>query len=431
MMNNKITLTLKALVAAFMVTAAGCTRDISTDTLASYPQIQEVFLDGFAPDLQFQAWGKVTNFSIDAQTQYEGTTAMKIEVPAPNDPLGSWAGGTFYSTTGRDLTGYDALVLYAKASVPTSVEVGLGNYGNADYLVSVKDVALNHNWKQIIIPIPNAAKLVSEEGLFYYSAGAVDGEGYTIWFDEVQFAKLELLAHARIDDIDLPGFPGSLNIGKLTETVNLPNGVNQQMEVTPNYFNFETSDPEVVSVEDNVLTVHKSGKAVITLKEAQGSINVECYDYAPTPEHPAAGVVSLFSDSYENRITANWNPRWEWSTAEFTEIESGTNHIAYYSGLNFVGIVFDDVADCSAQTHLHLDLLCTKEINAGSEVKIEVHTKDGSSMVYTVTQASHPDFTTRKWLSADFPLTGGTRQIAQLVLASNVDNLLLDNIYFH
>lgn len=432
-MSNKYNLSGKLLVAAAVFSLTGCTRDIDTDVLATYPVLSDVFNDEFASDLQYQAWGKVTNFSVDTDTKYDGTSSMKIEVPNPGDPMGSWAGGTFYSTTGRNLSDYDALTFYAKSSIPTKVEVGLGNYDKVEYLVEVQDVKLNTNWNKIIIPIPNPAKLLSEKGLFYYSAGAVDGEGYTIWFDEVRFERLGTLAHAKIEDIEIPGFQGRLNVGTLTEIINLPNGVNQKMLVSPNYFTFESSDASVASIANNVITIQKKGEAVISLKEAEGEIRVNCFDLAPVPQRNASEVLSLFSDSYTNKITANWNPRWEYSTAEYTEINTGDNHIAQYSGLNFVGIVFNAVADCSSKNYLHLDVLCMDEINANSELKIEIHDRNGNNVVYLVRRDTHADFESKQWLSLDIPLNENGKQIAQIVLACSEDipNILLDNIYFY
>lgn len=432
-MNHKINISCKLSVVAVLFSLTGCTRDINTDVLATYPHLSDVFIDEFASDLQYQAWGKVTNFGVDTETTYDGTSSMRIEVPNPSDPMGSWAGGTFYSATGRNLSGYDALTFYAKSSVATAIEVGIGNYDTTEYLVQVNDVQLNTNWSKIIIPIPNSAKLLSEKGLFYYSAGAVNDEGYTIWFDEVKFEKLGTLAHAKIEDIEVPGFPGKLTIGTLTETINLPNGINRKMWVSPNYFTFESSDVNVASVtNDGNITVHKTGEAVISLKEAEGEIKVHCYDFAPTPTKDESEVLSLFSDSYTNKISANWNPRWEWSTAEYTEIDTGDNHIARYSGLNFVGIVFNKTADCSSKTHLHLDVLCMDEVSESTIITVSIY-YGTTEIKYPITLEKYPDFKSKQWLSLDLKLEKENKLIPQLALAcdDNTRNILLDNIYFY
>ena len=255
--------------------AAGCTRALDTDVLASWPDIDEVFIDDFASDLQYQAWGKVTNFSVDYSEVYEGRASMRIEVPNPSDPLGNWAGGTFYSSTGRDLTGYDALTFYAKSSVSTTIETGIGNYDGTEYLAQVSGVPVNTNWTKVIIPIPNPAKLVNEQGLFYYSAGAVNDDGYTIWFDEVRFEKLGTLAHTRIGNMTMAGFPsGDFDLGQITAYVNLPDGTDREMTVSAKYFTFESSAPEVATIEEGVVTFHGGrGEAVFTPETTAGFVS--------------------------------------------------------------------------------------------------------------------------------------------------------------
>lgn len=425
-----------SLVACIVLT--GCTREIDTSIQAGFPTTGDVFIDTFTPDLEYAAWGKVTNFDVDKEVKYQGSASIKIEVPEPNDPMGNWAGGNFYSTKGRDLSQYDALTFYAKSSLPTTITVGFGESGDGKYKVTLPNVKINSNWNKIIIPIPNALKLKAETGLFYYSAGAVDNNGYTLWFDEVKFEKLGTLAHSRIQDMELAGFPGELEIGTLTEIVNLPNGTSQQMQVSPHYFTYESSDNEVASVSGNLISVHKNGTASIRPKEAEGEIKVKGVDVAPTPQEDATKVLSLFSDTYTNTLTANWNPRWEYSTAEYTEINANGNHMAHYTHLNFVGIVLNAQADCSTMNYLHLDLMTLEEIKPDSEFKIEVHNMPpgGNNEVasYPVNPTSHSDFRPGEWLSLDIPLNGLSEKanIAQLVLSTvNLSDIYLDNIFFY
>lgn len=437
-MNNNMKQFGKLAIVALLVAGTGCTRDIDTSTPATYPGLSEVFIDGFASDLQFQAWGKSTNFDVDTQTKYEGTTAMAISVPEPGDPLGSWAGGTFYSTIGRDLSGFDALTFYAKSSATTQLEAGIGNWDEANYIASVSGIDLNEHWRKVVIPIPNPAKLTAEQGLFYYSAGATEeGEAYTIWIDNVRFERLNTLAHHRIADMEVPGFPGNLTLGNLNATINLPDGVDCHMSVSPNYYTFQSSDPEVATVDDNVINIHKGeGSAVITVKEAKGNINVHCYDYAPEPQLPATDVISIYSDTYPAAVSGiTWNPHWNWSTAEYSEIETGNQHIGYYTQLNFVGILFNTTLDCSAKTHMHIDLLCMDEVSAATELKVEIHNAvdDGFNVAYPIRQETHADFKTKQWISVDIPLHADERQIPQLALVCSADitNVLFDNIYFY
>lgn len=434
-MSNKTNLAGRlGLVAAMLCVATACTRDIDSETLATYPDIADVYIDGFASDMQYQAWGKPTNFHTDTETKYEGTSSMRIEVPAPEDPQGNWAGGNFYSTMGRDLTHYDALTFYAKASVSTSIEVGFGNDGgNADYLVSLNNVKLNTNWQKVIIPIPNAAKLLAEKGLFYYSAGMLNNDGYSIWFDDVKFENLGLVAHPEITSVERPAFPGSVEVGQLNCTFSLPNGSTQAMQVSPKYFSFVSSDESVASVEGDSITVHHSGETVLTAREAAGQIKLRCYDYAPEPTQPASQVISLFSDAYTNVITANMNPHWQYSTAEYEEINTGKQHVAKYSALNFVGIVFDSAVDCSNMTHLHMDLMSLDDVPTTAKFALEVQ-NGTKNATYNLTPARNADFKQNTWCSIDVPIAilGSNKNVIQLVLScEGIQNVLIDNIYFY
>ena len=167
------------------------------------------------------------------------------------------------------------MTFYVKSSASTKIEVGLGSYGdNPEYTATIAGVTADANWRKVIIPIPNPAKLTAEKGLFNFSAGTNDtgGQAYTLWIDEVKYEKLGTLAHTRIKDVNMAGFPtGNIEIDELTAYVNLPNGVNQEMTVSSKYFTFDSSNPEVATVEGNIISFHgMKNRAVLTPKEAEG-----------------------------------------------------------------------------------------------------------------------------------------------------------------
>lgn len=443
-------------VAAAAMMAAGCTRALDTDILATYPDIAEVFLDEFASDMDFQAWGKATNFSIDYDEKYEGRSAMRIEVPVPSDPQGNFAGGIFFSSIGRDLTGYDALTFYAKSSVTATMVAGIGNFADTDHMAQVDEVELTTSWTKVIIPVPNPAKLVAEYGLFYYSAGAVNNESYTIWIDDVRYEKLGTLAHYRIQPVEKLGIVGSeMEMEELTQTVNLPNGRDCRMTVSSSCFTFESSDSGVAEVDGNRLRIRGAGEAEITVKEADGEITVRGIDIGTPeePDRPASEVLSLYSDSYENAVGVNWNAMWQWSTAVYDELGlSDGGHIGWYTDLNFVGITFNSPLDCSEMTHLHIDMLSVGEVSANTKVSVSVFFNTGTDgsgsttfneVKVPVTQAAYPDFSTGKWLPVDIELPEnqkGTGIVTQLSLSCDADtstgdvetmSILIDNVYFY
>lgn len=417
---------------------AGCEREINTDVPATSPEVAEVFLDGFAAGVDFQAWGKTTALSQDNETKYSGTASLRVDVPSPDDVLGNWAGGVFFAEAGRNLSAYDALTFYVKASASTKIEVGLGSYGdNPEYTATIADVTADANWRKVIVPLPNPARLTAEKGLFNFSAGTNDteGEAYTLWIDEVKYEKLGTLAHTRIENTSMAGFPtGDIEINELTAYVNLPDGVDQKMTVSSKYFTFSSSNPEVATVEGNVITFHGAkDRAVLTPNEAEGAITVTgVYDFAPEPDKDADGIISLYCDKYENTLSSPMNGYWApYQTTTNNEIELGDDiHIMHYGNFNFVGIVLDEDADTEGKTYVHIDILLQDKVeDAQIDVSADINADGVAAGKLTV------PLKTGKWVPVDVPLNGETI-IHQLQLAVTsgtpaYQDILVDNIYFY
>ena len=434
---NRYRLYLYIPLASVLITSAGCTRDIDTDVLATSPSLSEVFIDGFASGVDYQAWGKPTNLNQDTETKYSGTTSLRVEVPNPADLMGNFAGGTFFAEAGRDMSGYDALTFYAKSTVPTTIVTGIGNYGdNPEYTVTLSDVKLDVNWKKVIVPLPNPSKLTAEKGLFFYSAGAVDDEGYAIWFDEVKFEKLGTLAHTRIADTSMAGFPtGNIEINELTAYVNLPNGIEQEMTVSSKYFTFNSSNPEVATVEENIISFHGAkDRTVLTPNEAEGAITITgVYDFAPEPDKDESQVISLYCDNYTSTLSSPMNGYWApYQTTTSDEITlSEKHHIMHYGNFNFVGIVFDEDANTTGKTYVHMDILLQDNIeNAKIDISADINAAGETAGKLTAVPLN-----TGEWVSVDVPLNGESI-IHQLQMAITEEtptyqNILVDNIYFY
>ncbi len=455
---NHIAYTL--LTAIIITLAVSCKKDTSKMEIATnYPTTPEVFIDAFSRDLKFDAWGKVTAFTIDYAVKYKGTASMKFDIPDASDPAGNFAGGVFYTSMARDLSGYDALTFWAKATQPTTMNTSFGGYpdGPSTFTSALKvalDVKLNSNWQKFVIPIPDPSKLAEMKGMFSYSAGALtDGSGYTIWIDEVKFEKLGTLAHQQpyisgAAESTTSGFLGqSFTITDCSESVSLPNGVPAKVTFGPSYFNFASSDLNVATVTDEgVVTLVGPGAAKITASingvSALASVTINTVDMPPTPTVDPAKVISLSSDAYTNIQVDNWNPHWTYSTAEFTDINVNGNNIKYYTSLNFVGIVFSShQVNASTMTFLHMDIMTPNAIVAATKFLVEIDDfgangiyggNDDKNIVYTATGSK---FTTGNWLSLEIPISGlnPRAHIAQLVLSTEggMTNVYVDNLYFH
>ncbi|MDZ7613355.1 MAG: hypothetical protein U5K51_06300 [Flavobacteriaceae bacterium] len=122
----KITLLL-ALIFTFTVS---CERDLSDEAeFATFPKTAEVFIDGFSGGLEYLPFSgsKLDAFTVDDETKYDGTAAMRIDVPNFGDPTGAYAGAIFRDANGRDLSDFDALTFWAKASQAATInEIGFG-----------------------------------------------------------------------------------------------------------------------------------------------------------------------------------------------------------------------------------------------------------------------------------------------------------------
>ncbi|MCB9284712.1 MAG: hypothetical protein H6563_11605 [Lewinellaceae bacterium] len=466
MTNRRYTFSATWLVLVLVLfTALSCKRNFDDLEPATYPTTPEVFIDAFSEGLIYAAFGgsKVTAFDVDKDVFYKGTASMKFEVPDAGDPEGAYAGGAFFTEVGRDLSGYDALTFWAKASQPATIDlVGFGNdLAESRFLVTLRDVAVNTNWKKYIIPIPDPSKLTQERGMFLYSEGPENGSGYTFWIDEVKFEKLGTLAHPspgileKQDQVISAETGDKLPIGGLMETFNLPTGVDQRIDVAPAYFSFTSSNTSVATVSSlGVVSVIDAGTAVVkaTLAglEAEGSMTIQSTGTAVSPPAPAPtptvspdSVISLFSNAYTNVPVDTWNTHWQFSTAEDFDITIDGDDVKRYKNLNFVGIEFSSqTIDATEMTHFHLDIWTPDPTDPPAAFKVLLVDFGADGTYGGGDDSSHelaftsPTLASETWVSLDVPLSsfaGLTHRahLAQLVLSGDLPNVFLDNVYFY
>jgi hypothetical protein len=443
---------------------SGCERDPDVLEPATYPDIPEVFIDGFSSGLNYAAFGgsKVTAFDVDKEVKYSGTASMRIEVPDFEDPLGAYAGGVYFTSVGRDLSDYDALTFWAKASQPANIDiVGIGNdLGTSRNQATISGLALNTNWKKYSIPIPDPARWKAERGMFFYSEGPENDRGYTIWFDEVKFEKLGTIAHPRPfilngqDQNTIAAVGQTLNIGDIYILFNMPNGTDERVNVSPSYFTFTSSDESVATVNENgQITVIAMGTAKITAAygsmNATGSITVNVEELpapAPVPTAPAENVISLFSNAYSNVPVDTWATGWLYSTAVLTELQINGDDVKLYTNLNFNGIEFaSQTIDATQMTHFHMDIWTPDPTASPAAFKVLLvdfgadgvfDGGDDVSHELTFTANTNPALATRQWVQLDIPLSAFTglttrAHLAQLVISGDLPTVYVDNVYFY
>ncbi len=478
MKNIKSHFSITALL-VFLTLAVGCERNLDELPLATnYDTTGDVFIDGFSAGLDYAAWGKVTNFSLDYVEKYSGTASMKFDVPNTGDPFGSTAGGVFQAAAGRDLSGYNVLTFWAKASEPDTLStLGFGNstvkgVDDATYKVTVTNVILTTAWTKFYIPIPDASKLKHEKGMFYYWVDPrKGGNGFTFWIDELKYEKLGTIAHTNAGsiysgkDLTLNNVEnGDYQIPDLSATFNLPTGVNQTVYFPSSYLTMTSSNPTVAAVrKPGNYSVINRGSTLITAKLGEnyvkGSLIINSIGapvlpttVATTPTLSSANVVSIFSDPYTNATIDSYGAFWTWSGGGLTTNNlvydlNGNKYLRYFNFNDtynqkrvFVAISFETTPiDISTMTHFHMDVLVpasAPNLTNVPTIKLEDWGANfgGSSStgIYT-----HPAaLPTNQWVSLEIPLSSfvgltSKSHLVHLILDNFPTVIYADNIYFH
>ena len=160
----------------FLITVS-CEREISDEVeFATFAKTGEIFTDspiGLGTNFYFPFGGsKATAWTVDESEGYESAASMRFDVPNANDPEGSYAGAIFrVDGAGRDLTEFNALTFWAKASQGVAIgSMGFGiDFEEDKHQVTQSNISLSTNWVKYTIPIPDSSKLIEERGMFWYS----------------------------------------------------------------------------------------------------------------------------------------------------------------------------------------------------------------------------------------------------------------------
>lgn len=444
-----------ALTLAFVALVTGCSSH--KGTLEPIPPNTDpvVFIDGFGAAVDYQAFAtsKLDAVGIDETEKYAGAASLRIIVPPVNDPSGFFAGGAFTTNRLRDLSGYNALTFWAKASRAVTLDVvGLGNdnTGTSRYEAKRSSLALTTTWQQFTIAIPYAARLTREGGLFFFAEGPEAGQGCTIWMDEIQYVLSTGISNPR------PSFPPTTLTLDVGSTLNLAgtrviynvNGVDQTIDAAPRYFDFVSTDTTVAKVVDELVRVVGVGTTTITASlggvPAFGTVGLTTTPSpatgAPAPVHTAANVISLYSDAFPNVTVDKWSA--DWDVADVSDVTVGGNPTKKYSGLSYAGIEFiTQTVNATDMTHFHMDVwagegqfIRVKLVDFGADGAFQGG--DDVEHELTFTALTTPAFATGSWISLDLPLSTFTAlttrgHVAQLIISGNTPTVYVDNIYFH
>ncbi len=443
-----------------LVLAAGCDRDSDPVGPAPLPDDAVVFDDNLAEGIDFQAFGgsKLDAVQRDETERQQGQASLRITVPAPDDPTGGYAGGAFVAAVPRNLTEYNAITFWAKASRAANLDVaGIGNdnTGTSLFTAETRGLALTTSWRQYVIPFPLASKLDQERGLFYFAEGAEDGQGYTIWMDNIRFETVSGLGTPRpaIATQSLSLEVGSSAIVAGTVVSWTVAGEEITVLTAPSYFTFASSDAGVATVSDTgEIDVVGEGTATITASlgtlEAAGAITVTTVtgpqDAAPTPTRDASQVISLFSNAYTNVTVDTWSAPWD--DADVEDVQIGGSDVKRYSNLAFAGIEFTSAPiNASEMTHFHMDVWTPDDTDppAAFRIKLVDFGPDGEfgggddvEHEITLNSSTSPALVSGEWSRLEIPLSAfaglTTRgSLAQLIISGDPNTLYVDNVYFY
>jgi hypothetical protein len=437
----------------------GCERDLEDLSPVTNPANPLVFIDGFSAGLNYAAFGGSvpTAFDVDNRVTYNNSAAsMRFDVPNANDPSGLYAGGVFYTETGRDLSGFTALTFYAKASQSANLNlVGFGNdLGALNYQTTISDLGVSTAWQKYYIPVPDPSRLTNERGMFFYSVAPVEGKGFSFWIDEMKYENLGTIAHPQFailngeDQVETSFIGVAKVIGGLTSIFNLPTGINQAVNVAPAYFQFISSNPSIATVDESgrVTVVGGPGNAEITALVgdvvAEGSLTVQsegAFENAPVPTFEPADVISIFSDNYPNVPVDYYNGYWApYQTTLSADFEVGGDHILHYTDFNFVGIEFSaPTIDASSMTHLYMDIYIPNQLTADAKMKFEIVDDAGGGTGTFFKEI--PASMSQQWVRIDMPFDdiaglnsrAALMQIIFVNESGNISNFYADNILIY
>ncbi len=462
----------RALYVLVVLLSFGCTRTEEDLPEALFPATSDVFIDNFiglGSDFYFPYLGaKPDVFSVDRSEGFESEASIRIDVPNADDPGGGFAGAIFrIDGIGRNLSDYNALTFYARASQAATIgEVGFGQDFEGDiHRAFLSNLDFTTNWKKFIIPIPDPEKLLQEKGVFQFAAGGIGAEGqevgYTFWLDEIKFENLPEVAQP------LPQISGGNNATESAfNGITIPitglnviynvDGTDVSVNAAPAYFNFSTSDESVASVGENgVITLNSTGSATITASigeganemSALGSVAVTStgeFDFAPTPPaRDADDVVAIFSDVYNKVNVANYNGFFQFATTQGGAIDILGDDIISYTDLNFVSINIFDAAtvDVTDMTHMHLDVYVRETVDPSDFIRLELINNDGGGSTQSAASVqlqTYSPLLEGRWVSYDIPMTDfasiGTPDDIDLIFFvsdGTISSIYIDNVYFY
>jgi uncharacterized protein YjdB len=137
--------------------------------------------------------GSINTIAVDTNSanDYGGFHALRID-----SPINNYTGGAWTAKAPRDLSAFNAITFYAKASVSAKWPVvGFGDdaNGNSAFKTEMHDLQLTTTYQKFVLPLPDPAKATASSGLFYFADGVnytVGGTTFSVWVADLQYEKI-------------------------------------------------------------------------------------------------------------------------------------------------------------------------------------------------------------------------------------------------
>lgn len=475
------------------VGAKTTTLDVSVTAVSAQPDANQiVFYDGNGTGVSFADFGgAANNVTVDATETFNGRKVINFQVTG----TGSYSGGAWVTSTPRDLSAYNALTFWAKASKAETLNVtGIGNDAGTSagtgFASERTALALTTGWQKFTIPIPSPARYKNVGGLFHV-ADAPDG--YTLYLADVIYEHLGTgilgTGTASIGNGNTTtasvATAGTYNIdaNQSQAVFTVAGDPGSPVTVKPvanTFFDFTSSNASVASVSGSGVITGEGAGGPVTISATLGGV-AATGSYAvtvtgvlgqpttlpPVPSHATgASVYSLYSSvtggytgtaADQSAKIDTWLTGWSAGSggAPFTlTTDTGSaaprkyvfTNSATYIGVEFYGTAGVNQIDAAGRglTQIHVDLW-TPDNATNFQVKLVDFGADGAfgggddtEGTATLTADSTPPLATGAWLSyeltlaSDFPGLANMHHLAQMVLvAPNGGTMFLDNIYFH
>lgn len=214
-------------------------------------------------------------------------------------------------------------------------------------------------------------------------------------------------------------------------------------------FTYSSGNTDVATISGTTVTIKGSGTAIITASQAaNGSYDagsataslVVGFDppttAAPMASTPSGSVISLFSNTYTNRVIDTWSTSWD--NADVSDTVIAGNDTKKYSNLVFSGTEFTGAnsINATAMNFLHVDIwtpnaspLKLKLVDFGANNAFDGG-DDKTSIEYVLTPAPTPG----TWTSYNIPLSNFTgldtkANLSQMLFVGSNTTVYFDNVY--